>query len=79
MEKNVECVMDFLSDALSNGRSIRTLKIVNQHNRQCLYVAIDHSIAAKKVIDILEVVIEEDNGDRPHEALNYKTPNEYVA
>jgi transposase InsO family protein len=33
----------------------------------------------KKVIDVLEVVIEKYNDDRPHEALNYKTPNEYVA
>jgi hypothetical protein len=68
MEKNVEWAMDFMSDALSNGRRIRTLNIVDQYNRQCLHIAIDHSISAKKVIDALEVVIEEYDGDRSHEA-----------
>ena len=59
LEKNVEWAMDFMSDALSNGRRIRTLNIVDQYNRQCLHIAIDHSISAKKVIEILEVVFEE--------------------
>ena len=59
LEKNVEWAMDFMSDALSNGRRIRTLNIVDQYNRQCLHIAIDHSISARKVIEILEVVIEE--------------------
>ena len=56
--KNEEWAIDFMSDALSNGRKFRTLNIVDHYNRQCLGIDIDHSIPARKVIAYLKVMID---------------------
>nr|MBK9653492.1 transposase family protein [Bacteroidota bacterium] len=50
--------MDFMSDALIDGRRIRTLNIVEQYNRECLGIRVAHSITAKSVIEFLEQRIE---------------------
>lgn len=55
---NIEWGMDFMSDALTDGRRIRTLNIVEHYNRECLGICVGHSITAKSVIDFLEQRIE---------------------
>jgi putative transposase len=59
LQKNVEWAMDFMSDSLANGRKIRTLNIVDQYNRQCLHIGIDHSISSRKVIEMVQMAMDE--------------------
>ncbi len=51
--------MDFMSDSLSNGRSFRTLNIIDQYNRKCLEISISFSLPSRKVIKSLERTVEE--------------------
>jgi putative transposase len=56
---NIEWAMDFMSDSLANGKKFRTLNIIDQYNRKCLEIAISYSLPARKVIEILQRVIDE--------------------
>lgn len=56
--RNVEWAMDFMSDALTDGRRMRTLNIVEHYNRECLGIHVGRSITAKSVITYLEQRIE---------------------
>jgi putative transposase len=56
---NTEWAMDFMSDALANGRRIRTLNIIDQYNRKCLQIAVGYSMPSKKVIEIVQRAINE--------------------
>jgi putative transposase len=58
LARNIEWGMDFMSDALTDGRRIRTLNIIDHYNRQCLGIRVAHSITAKSVIEFLEQRIE---------------------
>jgi len=46
--------MDFLSDALSSGRRVRVLIVMDDANREALAAYADYSICAEKVIQVLE-------------------------
>ena len=50
--------MDFMSDSLSNGRSIRTFNVIDDYNREALAIDIDFSMPSLRVIRSLEQVIE---------------------
>lgn len=54
----VEWGVDFTSDALASGQRIRTLNIIDHHNRACMGITIDTSLPSLKVIDALERAIE---------------------
>ena len=54
---NQEWAMDFMSDALVNGRRIRSLNIIDHYNLECKAVQINYSLPAIRVIEILEQVI----------------------
>ena len=54
---NEEWAIDFMSDALLDGRKIRTLNCVDHHNRQCNGIEIRFSFPARCVIDFLERAI----------------------
>lgn len=63
--------MDFVHDALANGRKIRTLNVVDNFTRECLAIEVDYSIGGKGVASVLEKirterglpkVIQSDNG-----------------
>jgi putative transposase len=56
---NIEWAMDFMSDSLANGKKFRTLNIIDQYNRKCLEIAINHTLTSRKVIEILQRTIEE--------------------
>lgn len=51
--------MDFMSDALSNGRRFRTLNILDDYNREVLWIEIGLSIGAQHMIDLLQWIIKE--------------------
>lgn len=45
--------MDFLSDALADGRRFRVLPIIDTFNRECLWIEVDTSIGGKRVAGVL--------------------------
>ncbi len=46
--------MDFVSDALTEGRKFRSLNIVDDFNRECLAAEVDTSIPGARVVRVLE-------------------------
>jgi len=46
--------MDFISDALREGRKFRSLNIVDDFNRECLATEVDTSIPGARVVRVLE-------------------------
>jgi putative transposase len=57
-EVNQVWSMDFMSDTLSNGRSIRTFNVIDDYNREGLTIDVDFSLPSARVIRALEQVIE---------------------
>lgn len=55
---NEEWAMDFMSDALSDGRRFRTLNIIDHFNRKCIGIMANTSLPARVVIRYLEQRIE---------------------
>lgn len=49
--------MDFVSDALYDGRSFRILNLVDAFTRQCLAIETDTSLGGKRVVRVLENAI----------------------
>ena len=50
--------MDFMSDSLQDGRSIRTFNVIDDYNREGLCIDVDFSMPSQRVIRSLEQVIE---------------------
>jgi len=50
--------MDFMSDSLTDGRSIRTFNVLDDHNREGLNIDVDLSLPARRVIQSLERLLE---------------------
>lgn len=46
--------MDFVSDALSSGRRVRTLIVMDYASREALAAHADYSLCAGKVIQVLQ-------------------------
>jgi putative transposase len=55
---NEEWAIDFMSDALVNGRRIRPLNVVDHYNRYCLGISVSHNFPARRAVQILERMIE---------------------
>lgn len=50
--------MDFMQDQLADGRSFRTLNVLDDFNREGLGIEIDFSLPAERVVRSLELIIE---------------------
>jgi putative transposase len=50
--------MDFMSDSLADGRSLRTFNVIDDYNREGLAIDVDLSLPSARVIRSLEQVIE---------------------
>lgn len=50
--------MDFMSDALTDGRRFRTLNVVEDWNRELLGIEVDFSLPAVRVVRLLAQLIE---------------------
>ena len=48
--------LDFMSDSMSNGRAFRTLNVIDDFNREVLWIEIDTSLPAERVIRTLEMI-----------------------
>jgi putative transposase len=56
-QSNQSWSLDFMSDSLSNERAFRTLNILDDYNREALWIEVDTSIPAERVIRVLEVLL----------------------
>jgi putative transposase len=50
--------MDFMSDSLADGRSVRTFNLIDDYNREGLTIDVDLSMPSARVVRSLEQVIE---------------------
>jgi len=57
--QNEKWSMDFVSDALANGRRFRVLTVVDDFTRECLGLEVDTSLNGVRVAGVLDRVIEE--------------------
>lgn len=55
---NQEWAIDFMSDALFDGRKIRTLNVIDHFNRKCLGIRIGFNMPARLVIQAIEQIID---------------------
>jgi len=56
---NQEWALDFVSDALANGRALRALTMVDNYTRECPAIEVDTGISSRQVTRVLERVIAE--------------------
>lgn len=57
-QPNSSWSMDFMSDALLNGRRFRTLNIIDDFDRQVLAIEVDFSLPAGRVLRVLDQLAE---------------------
>jgi putative transposase len=50
--------MDFVSDALADGRKLRCLNIVDDCTRECLAIEVDTSLTGRRVVAVLQRLAE---------------------
>ncbi|MDM1523141.1 IS3 family transposase [Empedobacter sp. 225-1] len=55
---NVTWSMDFMRDSLENGKSVRSLNIIDDFNREILSICIDTSLPSGRVVRELENLIQ---------------------
>ena len=51
--------IDFMSDSLFNGRKFRTLNVIDDYNREALWIEIGLSIGSKHLTDLLSWIVKE--------------------
>jgi len=56
---NEEWAVDFASDTLATGRSLRVLSVVDAFTRECVALEADTSFASRRVTRVLEQAMEE--------------------
>ncbi len=49
--------MDFMSDTLSNKTKFRTFNIIDDYNREALFIEVDYSLKSSRVINVLNHLI----------------------
>ena len=54
---NQEWALDFAHDAVSGGRAIRVLSVVDGYTRECLALEVDTSFASRRVTRVLEGIM----------------------
>ena len=55
-QANESWSVDFMSDALTSGKSFRTLNVIDDFNREALWIEIDTSLPAARVIRVFDML-----------------------
>lgn len=63
-QRNEQWSIDFVSDALADGRRFRALTVVDAYTRECPAIEVDTSLPGGRVVRVLEQLVR-DRG-RPH-------------
>ena len=63
-QANQSWSLDFMSDSLSNGRTFRTLNVIDDYNREALWIEVDTSLPAERVVRVLETLLLERTAPR---------------
>lgn len=58
---NVCWSADFMADSLSNGRQFRTLNVIDDFNREVLWIEVDTSLPSKRVERVMDQLAAERN------------------
>jgi len=58
LQANQTWSLDFMSDALSNSRAFRTLNVIDDFNREALWIEVDTSLPAERVVRVLEQLLD---------------------
>ncbi len=58
IQPNITWSLDFMHDTLQNGKTIRTLNIIDDFNREALSITVDTSLPGQRVIRELTKLIE---------------------
>jgi putative transposase len=56
-QRNQTWSLDFMSDSLSNGRTFRTLNVIDDFNREALWIEVDTSLPTERVVRVLEQLL----------------------
>jgi putative transposase len=51
--------MDFMSDSMTSGRTFRTFNIIDDFNRELLFIEVDTSLPSLRVIRVLDTIATE--------------------
>ena len=76
-QPNVCWSADFMSDSLTNGRYFRTLNVIDDFNREALWIEINTSLPSKRVERVLDRIASE-RGTYPT-ALRSDNDSEFIA
>jgi putative transposase len=55
--RNESWAMDFVHDGVANGRTFRTLNIVDRFTRECLAIEVDTSLTGSRVVAVLGLAV----------------------
>ncbi len=58
IECNITWSMDFMHDSLINGKTYRTLNVIDDHNREALMITIDTTLGSRRVTRELDRLFE---------------------
>ncbi len=56
-QSNQTWSLDFMSDSLFDGRTFRTLNVIDDFNREALWIEVDTSLPAERVVRVLEQLL----------------------
>jgi len=59
MQPNQTWSLDFMSDSLSDGRTFRTLNVLDDFNREALWIEVDTSLPSERVVRVLDRLVGE--------------------
>jgi putative transposase len=57
-QRNETWSLDFMSDSLAGGRTFRTLNVIDDYNREALWIEVDTSLPADRVVRVLEQLLD---------------------
>ena len=71
--------IDFMSDSLNTGRKIRTFNVIDDYNRGCPGIEVDHSLPAQRVIKSLATQwMWVYNNERPYSSIGGVPPRKLL-